>query len=31
MASYRELNGPMEGVLVITGDRRKKDNLRLKY
>lgn len=31
MASYRELNGPMEAVFVITGDRRKRDNLRLKY
>lgn len=31
MASYRELNGSMEGVFVITGNRRKRDTLRLKY
>lgn len=31
MASYRELNGSMEGVFVITGNRKKRDTLRLKY
>lgn len=31
MTSYSELNDPKEGTFVITGNRRKSDNLRLKY
>lgn len=27
MASYRELNDPMEDAFVITGNRRRRDNL----
>lgn len=31
MASFSELNDPKEGTFVITGNRRKSDNFRLKY